>query len=299
MFRTITLALAATTALATAATPDVRETGKKISAEHKDAVVWLSVLAKTSMSAEGDVPAQIKSMLAAQEKEEKSEVTGTVIDASGLIVTALGGLDKSSVVDGQTVNTPMGAIKLKSNSEIKEVKVITSDGSEIPADLVLKDADLGLAFIKIRMDSEEAKGIELQSINLADSAKGEVLDECVALGRLDESLNREASLVTTEISGVTTRPRTFYRVMTDTIGCPVYLANGKLLGVSVLRNPKGNSSRSGQIQISPVILPAADIAKVAAQAKDAKPVEPAKAEEKPADEKKPAEDKAAEDKAGE
>jgi len=297
MFRTITLALAATTALASASTADLRDTAKKLSAEHKDAVVWLSVLAKTSMTTEGDVPAQIKAALAAQEKEEKSEVTGTVIDAtSGMIVTALGGLDKSSVVDGQTVNTPMGAIKLKANSEIKEVKVITSDGSEIPADLVLKDADLGLAFIKIRMDSDEAKGIELQAISLADSAKGEVLDECIALGRLDESLNREASLVTTEISGITTRPRTFYRVNTDTIGCPVYLASGKLLGVSVLRNPKGNSSRTGQIQISPVILPAADIAKVAEQAKEAKPVEAPKEEVKPAEEK--AEAKSAE-KAGE
>ncbi|MEK7954187.1 trypsin-like peptidase domain-containing protein [Luteolibacter soli] len=299
MFRTIALALAATTALASASTADLRDIGKKLSAEHKDAIVWLSVLAKTSMTTEGEVPAQIKAALAAQEKEEKSEVTGTVIDAkSGMIVTALGGLDKSSVMDGQTVNTPMGVIKLRSNSEIKEVKVITSDGSEIPADLVLKDADLGLAFIKIRMDSEEAKGVELQSISLADSAKGEVLDECIALGRLDESLNREASLITTEISGVTTRPRTFYRVNTDTIGCPVYLANGKLLGVSVLRNPKGNSSRSGQIQVSPVILPAADIAKVAEQAKDAKPVEAPKAEEKPAEEK-PAEAKPADKKEGE
>ena len=298
MFRTIALALAATTTLASASSAELRATAKKISAEHKDAIVWLSVLAKSSMTADGDVPAQIKQMLAAQEKEEKSEVTGTVIDASGMIVTALGGLDKSSVVDGQTVNTPMGPIKLKANSEIKEVKVITADGSEIPADLVLKDADLGLAFIKVRMDSEEAKGVEFQSINLADSAKGEVLDECIALGRLDESLNREASMVTTEISGVTTRPRTFYRVITDTIGCPVYLANGKLLGVSVLRNPKGNSSRGGQIQVSPVILPAADIAKVAEQAKDAKPVEAPKAEEKPAEEKD-AEAKPAEEKAGE
>ena len=298
MFRTIALALAATTALASASSAELRATAKKISAEHKDAVVWLSVLAKSSMTADGDVPAQIKTMLAAQEKEEKSEVTGTVIDASGMIVTALGGLDKSSVVDGQTVNTPMGAIKLKATSEIKEVKVITADGSEIPADLVLKDADLGLAFIKVRMDSEEAKGVEFQAINLADSAKGEVLDECIALGRLDESLNREASMVTSEISGITTRPRTFYRVITDTIGCPVYLANGKLLGVSVLRSPKSNSSRSGQISVSPVILPAADIAKVAEQAKEAKPVEAPKAEEKPAEEKE-AEAKPAEEKAGE
>ncbi|MCW1885137.1 serine protease [Luteolibacter flavescens] len=293
MFRSIALALAATTTLVSASTAELRDTARKLSADHKDAIVWLSVLAKVSMSADGDVPAQLKAALAAQEKEEKSETTGTIIDSSGLIVTALGGLDKSSMVDGQTVPTPAGPIKLKSNSEIKEVKVIMADGSEIPADLVLKDSDLGLAFIKVRMDSEEAKGVELQSIDLADSAKGEVLDECIALGRLDESLNRESSLLTTEISGITTRPRTFYRVATDSVGCPVYLANGKLLGVSVLRSPKGAAARGGQIQISPIILPAADIAKVAAQAKEAKAVEPAATEEKAA------EDKPAEDKAGE
>jgi hypothetical protein len=294
MIRSLTLAaFAATTVLASASTAELRATAKKLSESHKDAVVWLSVLSKTSMGAEGEVPAQIKQALAGQDKEEKSEVTGTVIDASGLIVTALGGLDKSSMVDGQTVNTPMGEIKLKASSEIKEVKVITADGSEIPADLVLKDEDLGLAFIKVRSDSEEAKGVEFKAIDLADSAKGEILDECIALGRLDESLNREPSLLTSEISGITVRPRMFYRVNTDAVGCPIYLANGKLLGVSVLRSPKGGSGRSGQIQVSPVILPAADIAKVAAQAKDAKPVEAA-----PAKEEKPAEEKA-EEKAGE
>ncbi len=294
MIRSLTLAaFAATTVLASASTAELRDTAKKLSESHKDAVVWLSVLSKTSMGAEGEVPAQIKQALAGQDKEEKSEVTGTVIDASGLIVTALGGLDKSSMVNGQTVNTPMGEIKLKATSEIKEVKVITADGSEIPADLVLKDEDLGLAFIKVRSDSEEAKGVEFKAIDLADSAKGEILDECIALGRLDESLNREPSLLTSEISGITVRPRMFYRVNTDAVGCPIYLANGKLLGVSVLRSPKGGSGRSGQIQVSPVILPAADIAKVAAQAKDAKPVEAA-----PTKEEKPAEEKA-EEKAGE
>lgn len=297
MIRHLTLvALAATTALASASTAELRDTAKKLSATHKDAVVWLSVLSKTSMGAEGEVPAQIKAALAGQEKEEKNEVTGTVIDASGLIVTALGGLDKSSMVDGQTVNTPMGAIKLKATSEIKEVKVITADGSEIPADLVLKDEDLGLAFIKVRSDSDEAKGVEFKGIDLADSAAGEILDECIALGRMDESLNREASLLTSEISGITTRPRTFYRVATDAVGCPVFLANGKLLGVSVLRSPKGGSGRNGQIQVSPVILPAADVAKIAAQAKEAKPVEAPPAAEAPAEEAPaaPAEEKPAE-----
>lgn len=294
MLRHLTLALAATTAFASASTAELRDTAKKLSASHKDAVVWLSVLAKTSMGAEGEVPAQIKAALAGQDKEEKSEITGTVIDASGLIVTALGGLDKSSMVDGQTVNTPMGEIKLKAQSEIKEIKVIMADGSEVPADLVMKDEDLGLAFVKVRADSEEAKGVEFKAIDLADSAKGELLDECIALGRLDESLNREPSLLTSEISGMTVRPRMFYRVTTDAIGCPVFLASGKLLGVSVLRNPKGGSSRNGQIQVSPVVLPAADIAKVAAQAKEAKPAAPAPAAEAaPAKDEKPAEEKPA------
>ena len=296
MIRHLTLALAATTAFATASTAELRDTAKKLSDSHKDAVVWLSVLAKTTMGAEGEVPAQIKTMLAAQDKEEKSEVTGTVIDASGLIVTALGGLDKSSMVDGQTVNTAMGPIKLKASSEFKEIKVIMADGSEVPADLVMKDEDLGLAFVKVRSDSEEAKGVEFKAIDLADSAPGALLDECIALGRLDESLNREPSLLTSEISGMTVRPRMFYRVVTDAVGCPVFLANGKLLGVSVLRQPKGGSGRNGQIQVTPVILPAADVAKVAAQAKEAKPAAPAPApavEAAPAKDGKPAEEKPA------
>ena len=284
MIRHLTLALAATTALASAATDELRDTGRKLSATHGESVVWLSILSKTSMSAEGDVPAQIKTALAAQEKEDKSEVTGTVVDASGLIVTALGGLDKSSMVDGQTINTPQGPIKLKASSEIKEVKVITADGSEVPADLVLKDEDLGLAFIKIRSDSEEAKGVEFKTIDLADSAKGEILDDCIALGRMDEALNREPSLLSTQITGLTTKPRTFYRVPTDSIGCPVFLGSGKLLGISVLRQAKG-SARAGQIQVSPVVLPASDVAKIAAQAKDAKPTE-AKKEEPKAEEPK-------------
>ena len=49
------------------------------------------------------------------------------------------------------------------------------------------------------------------------------------------------------------------------------------------------ASRGGQSQASPVILPAADIAKVAAQAKEAKPAAAA-----PAAEEKPAEEKAGE-----
>ncbi len=287
IIRNLTLAalLGVTTSLLPAAPPELREAARKLSAAHGESIVWLSVLSKTSMSVDGDAPPQMKAALAGQSQESKTETTGTIVDASGLIVTALGAMDRSSLVDGQTVNTPMGSFKLKSNTEVKEVKVITADGSEVPADVVMKDEDLGLAFIKVRSDSDEAKGVEFKAIDLADSAKGELLDDCVGLGRLDESLNREPSVITTEISGITTRPRTFYRVMTDTVGCPMFLANGKLLGLSVVRKPKSAGGIDAGTQITQVILPAADVAKVAAQAKEAKPEPPKPAEDKPAEEK--------------
>jgi hypothetical protein len=278
---------------ALAASGELKAAAQKLSDAHRDSIVWLSVIAKTSMTTEGDAPQQLKAALQAQDKETKSEAIGTIVDPSGLVVTSLASIDKGSVVDGKTVNTPMGPIKLKSTTEIKEVKVIMPDGTELPGDLVMKDVDLGLGFVKVRTDSKEAQGVTFHSINLADSSRGAMLDDCIGLGRLDENLNREASIITTEITGITTKPRTFYRVMTDTTGCPVFLSTGKLLGISVMRQPRSDLG-DGSMQMTPVVLPAADVAKVAEQAKSAKAVAAAekkeeagaKKEEKPG-EKKP------------
>lgn len=267
--RLLLASLALGTSFVTAATPEIREAGRKLSQTHHDSVVWLSVLAKTSMDAEGNVPAEVRMALANQSSEGKSEVTGTLIDSTGLIVTTLSGLDKASLLNGQTVPTGMGEIKLKATGEIKEIKVIASDGSEIPADLVLKDEDLGIAFVKIRSNSEEAKGVNFKFIDLADSAPGEALDDCITLGRLDESLDRTPCILAGEIIAKAEKPRLTYRIDDESVGCPVFLANGKLLGISVIPKTKKLADSSGQMQINPIILPAADIAKIAAQAKAA------------------------------
>lgn len=268
--RLLLAALISTSIPATAATGELLSAATKLTETHRDAVVWVSVVAKVTMSADGDVPAALKAQLAGQEQETTTETTATFISPDGMLVTALAQLDQSSMVDGKTVNTPMGAIKLNAQSEIREIRVIMPDGTEIPGDLVLKDADLGLGFIKLQMDSDEAKGVELHSIDLANSEEGKILQDCVALGRLDESFQREPSVVTTEISGITERPRKLYRVATDSIGCPVFLSNGKLLGISVVRKPAGDLD--GKTKLSPVILPAAEVAKLAKQAEAAEPI---------------------------
>ena len=95
---------------ALAANGELKAAAQKLSAAHKDAIVWLSVIAKTSMTTDGDAPQQIKAALQGQDKETKSEATGTVVDASGLIVTSLAAIDKGSVVDGKTIHKAGGSL---------------------------------------------------------------------------------------------------------------------------------------------------------------------------------------------
>ena len=51
--------IAGTSLLANAAPAELRESARKTMDAHKDAIVWLSVLSKTTMSVDGEAPDQI------------------------------------------------------------------------------------------------------------------------------------------------------------------------------------------------------------------------------------------------
>lgn len=255
---------------------------KKIFNEHKDSVVWASAVAKISFTT-GDakgLPFNIP------EREQKFEALGTIIDTNGLVVAALSNLDPTKEISGREVNTPSGRIKIDASATLKEVKIIMPDGTELPADVVMKDADLDLAFVKPKPDSKEAKGIVFQPIDLKNSASGSIADEVATVSRMDEALNRQPAAQRGQIVGVTQKPRTFYRATGMDHGCPTFLIDGKLLGITVSRSTKDKPPVA-------VILPAADVLEIAEQARNAKPAvaeEPkAKEPDKPAVEKAPAE----------
>lgn len=270
------LGLAAMAPLSAANGP-LKEAAAKLSAAHSESIVWISLISKVSISTDGDSPAGVR-LNTGGDRDRKSEVTGTILDASGLIVTSLGALDNSSLMDGREVDTKAGKVRLKVTSEVKECKVILADGTEVPADLVLKDTDLDLAFVRLRTDSPEAKGLTFKAVDFTNSAVANLLDDAICLGRLDANMNREPSVVTSEVSAVLRKPRKFYRIYSDAVGCPVFNTEGKVLGLTTLRTPQ--SSDEGNMKASPVVLPAADVLKIYAQAKDAKPAVSATAEKK-------------------
>jgi hypothetical protein len=103
-----------------------------------------------------------------------------------------------------------------------------------------------------------------------------LLDEVITLNRLNSAAGRAYSASVERISAVIQKPRTFYipdsNMTSTTLGSPAFALDGNLVGVMVMRavSAKGSSSRNYRDNLTTIILPAADIAKAAAQAPEAK-----------------------------
>lgn len=249
----LSAALLFSTPLLHAAQGPLKETALALANSYKDSVLFLSAVVEIEMTA-GDSPAK--------KDERKLEILGTVIGSDGLIVVPLSTLDMASSMDGRTVNTPKGPLKISAKSTTKEVKILMPDGSEVDAKVVAKDPDLDLAFIR----PEKPEEVKLTAIDTADSAPLSLLDDVVILGRLGKELSREPVVMTSEVAAIITKPRTFVKVGTQTLGMPVFNKDGKFVGFGVSRfSPKGDSDEGPKA--SNVVLPAEDLMESAAQAK--------------------------------
>jgi hypothetical protein len=217
-----------------------------------------------------------------QKTESQTEAIGTIIDPSGLTVLSLFSTDPLgriiSLVRG-SVLSEQDMSMLNVESQVKDVKMIMPDGKEVPAQIVLRDTDLDLAFVR----PIEKLTTPVAAVDLSKAAKPEVLDQMVVLSRLGKVASRFPLVSLCRIQSIVTKPRTFFVPNSDAMeggfGAPAFSLDGKVAGVLVLRALISrdiggviNSLFSGTrgMGILPVILPAEDIAEVAKQAPEAK-----------------------------
>lgn len=275
--RNINLLLAAMLAVASVTAVRADETAEKARAvfsKHGKCVVTVQLTQKISATMQGR---------SGTPRENRLEISGTVVDPSGLTVVALSACDPSEIL-ARVGN------EVKIETELSDIKILQEDNSEIAAEIVLRDKDLDLAFIrpKAKLASPVA------AVELSKSSPAQVLDEVVTLNRLNRASGRAYSASLERISAVVQKPRTFYipdsRMTGTTEGSPVFALDGNIVGLVVLRavNSTGSSQRDNMTSI---ILPADEVLKGAKQAPDAKgdaeTKEPAKADaDKKSDEKK-------------
>ena len=245
--------------------------GRDILEKNQDSVVTVQVVLKTTSSG-------------SRSQETKQDISGTVIDPSGLTVVALSACDPNEMLQRMM---PDEFSKYNVQSEVTDLRLLLEDGTDIPSEIVLRDKDFDLAFIRPKAKPAAA----MAAIDLSKSAPALVLDQVLALSRLNSAAGRACAASAERISAVIKRPRRFYVPETSptqtTPGCPAFSLDGKIIGIFVTRaiSVKGGGARNMRNSMTPIILPAEDILKAAKQAPESKPAEP---EKKPAaEESKP------------
>ena len=236
---------------------ELAEKGRDIFKKNQHAVVTVQEVLK--VSAPG----------ASRANEAKQELTGTVLDPSGLTVLALSACDPSEMYQRMLGSD---ASRGRVETEISDMKILLDDGTEMPAEIVLRDKDLDLAFIR----PKAKPATPMASVDMSKTSPAQVLDQVVTLNRLNSAAGRAYSASAERISAVVQKPRTFYipdsNMTSTTLGSPAFAMDGKLVGVVVMRavNSKGGATRNYRDSLTTIILPADDITKAAAQAPEAK-----------------------------
>ncbi|MBI3831366.1 MAG: trypsin-like peptidase domain-containing protein [Planctomycetes bacterium] len=236
----------------------LRAKAKDLLDKHKESIVTVKVVTTTRYIYLGRET---------HKQENKLEVSGTVIDPSGLTVLSNYTTDPFS---GEEFSFENGGDKVdfKPETSVSDLKIVLADGTEIPADFVLKDKDLDLAFVK----PKEKPAQPLPSLAFAKpAAEPELLEEIISIGRLGREVNRASCVKTGNIEALVKKPRTFYVTDSNFLGCPVFNAKGETLGLAVMRRSpiKGQNMFGGASQ---VVLPSEDLLEVAKQAAEAKPL---------------------------
>ena len=237
---------------------DVPAMCRQLLEKHDAAIVNISAVVKVTVTG--------SSGTRAAPREIKLEAPATVIDAAaGLIVTSLSRIDPSNMP------TSSGT---KFEASLQDVRLVLADGSDVPANIVLKDTDLDLAFIRADLASKEAKGIKLQAIDLADATDVGPGDDLIGLSRAEKSVGRVAGVHRGHVFTVAKRPRKLVLTFESYLGNPVFAANGKFVGIGTTRDIPGSTRNA------PAIITAADVQELATQARAAKVPEPKKEEKK-------------------
>jgi len=221
---------------------------KAVVAKHAEAIVHLKVVVSTKMTYQGrEMPA----------RERETEILGTVLDGSGLIVTS------NTAADPSSAQARMAQPGLKIDAQIKGTKLLAKDGTEVPLKIVLRDKDLDLMFLR------PDKKIPLKHIGLKKTKGATValMDQLILLSRLGPVGDRQPSVSVARIEAVVEKPRRMY--VTDAIGsvaalgCPAFTAKGKLVGLVVVRVAKGGHGGGllGGLRsrMLPVVLPVVDL----------------------------------------
>jgi hypothetical protein len=208
-------------------------------------------------------------MMGGGEDEMVTEATGTVINPEGLTVVSLSATDPSTLISNM-----MGSMSDQFQMQVQTISVdiLRPDGSEIKAEIILRDKDLDLAYVR----PQEKPEAPMPFIDLSNAGEAELLEELVSINRLGKVANRVHAASFERVQAMVEKPRRFYIPGNDpsqtSAGSPAFKLDGTPIGIFVIRSIKNTGQGMGSMfsgmsdSILPILLPAVDILEGAKQA---------------------------------
>jgi hypothetical protein len=198
--------------------------------------------------------------------EVKVSTQGVLIDVGNLIAIPLSAVEPMNMM--RATNPQMQNVNIE-GQEVVEVKLLVPEGGELPATVVFKDNDLDLAFLSLK----GAMPSNAVPLRLVDAGKPEVLDTAIVLARM-ENVGRNDMLVNAGyVQAILDKPQRAYlfeQATLATVGCPVFLPSGKLVGIVLVRySTKVQSDGREAVTALAVVLPTETIRTAALQAEAA------------------------------
>ena len=115
------------------------------------------------------VAAVLKIEMGGSEQERKTQCVASIIDPCGLAVTSLTNLNPQSLLKLR-FGRAGGAAMPDFDCQVQEVKYRLTDGTEVPARIVLKDEELDLAFLAPLKPLDEQTQAKIAAIPVSDAA---------------------------------------------------------------------------------------------------------------------------------
>jgi hypothetical protein len=233
----------------TASFAQVEEDARKIIDANKEAVVSAQLVIEAKMTYQGQ----------SEKAEHKVTASGTIIDPSGLMVSSLWETNPGSYAEDA-----LGDKGYNYSTEIKDIRIRLTDGTEIPADIVLRDPDLDLIFMKPKSKSDKP----FPYVDLSKASSPQVLDQVIVLSRLGPIVNHSLGACIDRIQSVVSKPRTFYIVNSnihDYLGVPAFTIDGKCSGILLTRSTK-HGPDDDESDSYTIILPCSTVLNAAQQA---------------------------------
>ena len=161
--------------------------------------------------------------------EENIECVATVVDAAGFAVCGSAGRAVNRKYQEQRLN------------------YVLSNGTEIPARIVLQDDDLALTVLA-PVSAAGAPPPTLAYLPLQAGVHARLFDDVLMISRLDRDLHYTLTADTSKLTGVVTQPHPFYLADGNVgghnvLGAPAFLADGRLLGLLAM-TPQSARPRS-------------------------------------------------------